>query len=91
VPARADGWGERVHCVGEAAEDEARAEAERGVVLLRLERDVGTVAELERHELREPRLGSPLDRRGVEVARDLDPEDAAAEALREQQRGSTAP
>ena len=69
VATRPDRRRERVEGVGKAAIDEARAEAQRSVVGLRLERRGGTVAELERHAIREPGLGDPLDRDGVEVRR----------------------
>ena len=81
VAAGTDGRRERLDRVREAAVDEARTEAEGGVVRLRLERRSGAVAELEHQPLGEPGSRGSLDRDRVEVRRDLDAANAAAERL----------
>ncbi len=72
--------------VREAAVDEARSEAECGVVRLRLERRSGAVAQFEHQPLGEPGSLGSLDRDRVEVRRDLDAANAAPERLREDER-----
>ena len=77
---------ERLDGLREAAVDEARAEAERGVVGLRLERRGSAVAQLERQPLCEPGCVGSRHRDGVELRRDLDSPNAASERLPEDER-----
>ena len=81
---------EGVERAGEAAPDEARAEAHRNVVRLLLELHLRRVLEPEGDEVLEPGRACPLDRDGVELGRDLDPVDATAELAGEQDRRAAA-
>src|SRR6187431_182867 len=83
---RAHGRRERIDGVGEAAEDEARTEAERSVVDARLVRRLDAVAELEADTVGEPGRRSALRRDRMEVRGDLDAVDTAPEGLREHER-----
>ena len=70
---RAHRGSEGIDGVREASVNEARAQAERGVVRLRFVRRPRGVTELDGHALGEPCLGDPLDRDHAEVGRQLDP------------------
>ena len=85
VAARPHSRRERLDGVGEAAVDEARAEAERSVVGLRLVRRGRTRRRARRSRDRaSPASAIALDRDRVEVRRDLDPVPRAAELGGEQ-------
>ena len=85
-----DGRRQRIHGLGEVAEDEARSEAESRVVGLGLERRACPVSKLERDQLGDSGLRRPRECDGMELGRDLDPVHAAAERFRQQDRRASA-
>ena len=73
MAAGTDGRRQRIHGLGEVAEDEARSEAESRVVGLGLERRACPVTKLERDQLGDSGLRRPRECDGMELGRDLDP------------------